>query len=112
MSDFGDKDIKEEENNHRQEDDENHRDDDEQRYDRTDRGDDENNEGNREGEGNEGEKKAEETTSLLIRNVPYGTRPDDLRELFSKYGEIKDIYIPMVRINARPTFSYLQLILR
>jgi RNA recognition motif-containing protein len=67
---------------------------------------------NREGEGNEGEKKAEETTSLLVRNVPYGTRPDDLRELFSKYGEIKDIYIPMVRINARPTFSYLQLILR
>jgi RNA recognition motif-containing protein len=38
-------------------------------------------------------------TSLLVRNIVWKTqdqqtKPDELREFFSKYGEVRDVYIP------------------
>jgi len=35
-----------------------------------------------------------ETTSLLVRNISYRVRADELRRVFSKYGELRDVYIP------------------
>jgi len=32
--------------------------------------------------------------SLLVRNLPYSASVDNLREDFSRYGEIRDVYIP------------------
>ena len=37
-----------------------------------------------------------ETVSLLVRNVSYRVRADELRSLFSRYGELRDVYIPQV----------------
>ncbi|CAG5115413.1 unnamed protein product [Candidula unifasciata] len=46
-------------------------------------------------------------TSLYVRNVPDGTRPEDLRSLFGKYGPISDVYIPMDYYTRRPRgFAY------
>ncbi|TFJ82320.1 hypothetical protein NSK_006439 [Nannochloropsis salina CCMP1776] len=33
--------------------------------------------------------------SLLVRNLGFDTRQEDVRRLFDKYGEVKDVYIPM-----------------
>ncbi|KPM11061.1 RNA recognition motif containing protein 2 [Sarcoptes scabiei] len=32
--------------------------------------------------------------SLFIKRIPFETRSDDLRALFSRYGRVKDVYIP------------------
>ncbi|ESN91968.1 hypothetical protein HELRODRAFT_181891 [Helobdella robusta] len=34
-------------------------------------------------------------SSLFIRNVPADARSDELREIFSKYGPVTDVYIPL-----------------
>jgi len=34
------------------------------------------------------------TTSLLVRNVSYRVRPDELKRIFSRYGDVRDVYIP------------------
>ncbi|CAN7997120.1 unnamed protein product, partial [Ixodes hexagonus] len=48
-------------------------------------------------------------SSLFIRNVPDGTRPEDLRSLFGKYGPITDVYIPVDYYARRPRgFAYVQ----
>ncbi|XP_014668746.1 PREDICTED: serine/arginine-rich splicing factor 10-like [Priapulus caudatus] len=48
-------------------------------------------------------------TSLYIRNVPDGTRPEELRSLFGKYGPIKDVYVPLDYYTRRPRgFAYVQ----
>ncbi|BFY98436.1 hypothetical protein BsWGS_01475 [Bradybaena similaris] len=48
-------------------------------------------------------------TSLYVRNVPDGSRPEDLRNLFGKYGPISDVYIPMDYYTRRPRgFAYVQ----
>lgn len=36
------------------------------------------------------------TASLLVRNVSYRVRSDEIRRVFSRYGEIRDVYIPQV----------------
>ncbi|CAG5123315.1 unnamed protein product [Candidula unifasciata] len=47
-------------------------------------------------------------SSLYVRNVPDGTRPEDLRSLFGKYGPVTDVYIPMDYYTRRPRgFAYL-----
>lgn len=47
--------------------------------------------------------------SLYVRNVPDGTRDDELRSLFSKYGPISDVYIPLDYYTRRPRgFAYIQ----
>ena len=38
------------------------------------------------------------TTSLLVRNLSYRVRADEIRRVFSRYGEIRDVYLPEVRI--------------
>ena len=45
---------------------------------------------NREGRGRE------MSTSLLVRNLSYQVRADELRKAFSKYGEVRDVYLPQV----------------
>ncbi|KAJ8304662.1 hypothetical protein KUTeg_018245, partial [Tegillarca granosa] len=34
-------------------------------------------------------------TSLYVRNVPEGTRSEDLSTIFGKYGPLTDVYIPL-----------------
>lgn len=36
------------------------------------------------------------TTSLLVRNLSYKVRAEDIRNLMVKYGEVRDVYIPQV----------------
>jgi len=36
------------------------------------------------------------TTSLLVRNLSYRVRADEIRRLFVRYGDIRDVYIPQV----------------
>ena len=40
--------------------------------------------------------------SLLVRNIPSDTRSDELKELMSKYGNIRDVYIPLDYYSKRP----------
>ncbi|XP_035672596.1 serine/arginine-rich splicing factor 10-like isoform X3 [Branchiostoma floridae] len=48
-------------------------------------------------------------TSLYVRNVPDGTRPDEVRSLFGKYGPIVDVYIPLDHFTRHPRgFAYVQ----
>eukprot|EP00624_Nannochloropsis_granulata_P005747 evm.model.NODE_40933_length_5212_cov_14.053722.1 len=37
----------------------------------------------------------EKRVSLLVRNLAFDTRVEDIRRLFDKYGDVKDVYIPM-----------------
>lgn len=37
------------------------------------------------------------TTSLLVRNLSFHVRGDELKRLFSKHGEVRDVYIPEVK---------------
>ena len=41
----------------------------------------------------------ERMVSLKVDNITYRTRPEDMRRVFEKYGEIGDIYIPRDRYN-------------
>jgi RNA recognition motif-containing protein len=36
------------------------------------------------------------TTSLLIRNLSYRVRADEIRRLMIRYGEVRDVYLPQV----------------
>ncbi|CAI9732863.1 arginine-rich splicing factor 10-like isoform X1 [Octopus vulgaris] len=48
-------------------------------------------------------------TSLYVRNVPEGTRPEDLRSLFGKYGPVTDVYVPVDYYTRRSRgFAYIQ----
>ena len=48
-------------------------------------------------------------TSLYVKNIPDETLPDDLRDLFSKYGNLGDVYIPLDYYTKRPRgFAYVQ----
>ncbi|KAL1237827.1 Serine/arginine-rich splicing factor [Trichinella pseudospiralis] len=47
--------------------------------------------------------------SLYIRNVPYEARDDELRAMFSKYGPVRDVYIPLDYYTRRPRgFAYIE----
>ncbi|XP_076461166.1 serine/arginine-rich splicing factor 12-like isoform X1 [Babylonia areolata] len=47
--------------------------------------------------------------SLYVRNVPDGIRDEELRSLFSKYGPISDVYVPLDYYTRRPRgFAYVQ----
>lgn len=48
-------------------------------------------------------------SSLYVRNVPDGTRPEELRSMFGKYGLITDVYVPLDYYTRRPRgFAYVQ----
>ncbi|OUS47867.1 hypothetical protein BE221DRAFT_58324, partial [Ostreococcus tauri] len=40
--------------------------------------------------------------SVKIDNLSYDAREEDLREAFSRYGEIGDVYVPLDRETRRP----------
>ncbi|XP_055331054.1 serine/arginine-rich splicing factor 10-like [Paramacrobiotus metropolitanus] len=49
------------------------------------------------------------STSLYVRGVPEQTRNDELKEIFGKYGPIKDVYIPLDYYTRAPRgFAYVQ----
>ena len=49
------------------------------------------------------------TTSLFIRNVSYDTKPEDLRKLFTRYGYVRDVYIPLDYYTREPRgFAYVE----
>ncbi|KAF4723093.1 splicing factor, partial [Perkinsus olseni] len=50
-----------------------------------------------EGSYNEGE-----SSSLIVRNLNYDTSPQHVRSLFSRYGEIRDVYLPLDYNTGRP----------
>ncbi|KAF4690971.1 splicing factor [Perkinsus olseni] len=50
-----------------------------------------------EGSYNEGE-----SCSLIVRNLNYDTSPQHVRSLFSRYGEIRDVYLPLDYNTGRP----------
>jgi len=48
-------------------------------------------------------------SSLYVRNVPDSARPEELKQLFGKYGPISDVYIPLDYYTRRPRgFAYIQ----
>ncbi len=57
----------------------------------------------------EGEERREKpkdgpTTSLLVRNISYNLRPEDVKKLFIEFGDIRDVYIP--NVSCTPLLSY------
>ncbi|KAK2150424.1 hypothetical protein LSH36_406g02087 [Paralvinella palmiformis] len=48
-------------------------------------------------------------TSLYVRNVYEGCRPEEIRSLFGKYGPISDVYVPVDYYTRRQRgFAYIQ----
>jgi len=48
-------------------------------------------------------------SSLYVRNVSDGTHSEDLKDLFSKYGPVSDVYIPLDYYTRRARgFAYVQ----
>jgi len=48
-------------------------------------------------------------SSLYVRNVPDSARPEELKQLFGKYGPISDVYIPLDYYTRRARgFAYIQ----
>ncbi|CAN6306482.1 unnamed protein product [Urochloa humidicola] len=48
-------------------------------------------------------------TSLLVRNLRRDCRPDDLRRPFSKFGRVKDVYLPRDYYTGDPRgFGFIQ----
>lgn len=48
-------------------------------------------------------------TSLYVKNIPDEILPEDLRDMFSKYGALSDVYIPLDYYTKRPRgFAYVQ----
>ncbi|KAF6001267.1 Serine arginine-rich splicing factor 2 [Cyanidiococcus yangmingshanensis] len=41
------------------------------------------------------------SVGLMVRNIPFGTRQEDLLELFSPFGDVVDIFIPWDRYLRR-----------
>lgn len=33
--------------------------------------------------------------SLLVRNLTFRTRPEDVKRIFSDFGDIRDVYLPL-----------------
>ncbi|ORM42003.1 Serine/arginine-rich SC35-like splicing factor SCL30A [Babesia sp. Xinjiang] len=40
--------------------------------------------------------------SLLVRNLKYETSPDQLRSAFARFGEIRDVYLPLDYYTRKP----------
>ncbi|KAK4510352.1 uncharacterized protein ATC70_004782 [Mucor velutinosus] len=45
-------------------------------------------------------KKERSETIILVKNIPYGTSEDDMRELFGKYGELGRVLVPPAKTIA------------
>lgn len=33
--------------------------------------------------------------SLLVRNLTFRTRPEDVKRIFSDFGDVRDVYLPL-----------------
>ncbi|XP_004205612.2 serine/arginine-rich splicing factor 10 isoform X1 [Hydra vulgaris] len=48
-------------------------------------------------------------TSVFVRNVHHDVRPEDLRRVFEKYGDISDVYVPLDYYTRESRgFAYIQ----
>ncbi|KAL6755322.1 hypothetical protein V8C86DRAFT_2679070, partial [Haematococcus lacustris] len=43
-----------------------------------------------------------ERVSLLVRNLPLDVRQEDVRDMFQRYGEVRDIYLPKDYYTGKP----------
>lgn len=50
----------------------------------------------------------EETDRLFIRNLPFSTTEDDMRDLFSKYGNIIECHIPVDGSNRNKGYAFVR----
>ncbi|XP_057305803.1 serine/arginine-rich splicing factor 10-like [Hydractinia symbiolongicarpus] len=49
------------------------------------------------------------TTSVYVRNIHHDVVSDDLRKMFSKYGPLSDVYVPLDYYTREPRgFAYVQ----
>ena len=42
--------------------------------------------------------------SIFIKNLPYEVREDDLKDVFTKFGRLRDVYIPLdyyTKVNSK-----------
>jgi multiple RNA-binding domain-containing protein 1 len=46
-------------------------------------------------------------TTMLIKNIPYETTLDDLRTIFSPFGELKRLVLPPTRTIALLEFAHI-----
>ena len=50
-------------------------------------------------------------SSLFVRNVPFDVRKSQLEHIFARYGEIRDVYIPLDYYTREPRgFAYIEFI--
>ncbi|HYF37225.1 MAG TPA: RNA-binding protein, partial [Prosthecobacter sp.] len=41
-------------------------------------------------------------TKMYVGNIPFSATENDLRDLFSAYGVVTDVFLPMDRDSGRP----------
>ena len=59
-------------------------------------------------EGTEDEaEKIEDSGRLFVRNIPFSTTEDDLRELFSAHGALTEVHLPLDNNNKSRGFGYI-----
>lgn len=50
-----------------------------------------------------------ESNSILVRNLNYRTPPEELKKVFSEFGEVTDVYLPLDYYSKRPRgFGFIQ----
>lgn len=59
------------------------------------------------GGGRDSGRDASGTVSLLVRNLSYRVTADEIRRVFSRYGDTRDVYIPVVSFHIPTNFSAL-----
>lgn len=74
--------------------------------DRGERGGDRNDRGSRGGDRSSGS-----ITSLLVRNLSFNIRADEIRKVFSRHGDVRDVYIPTVNYQCLSAFCIFDFLL-
>jgi multiple RNA-binding domain-containing protein 1 len=54
---------------------------------------------------------AAETARIFVRNLPYAAREDELSKIFSKYGDVSDLHMPVDDIGRGKGFALVQFLL-
>uniref|UniRef100_A0A915J7E9 RRM domain-containing protein n=1 Tax=Romanomermis culicivorax TaxID=13658 RepID=A0A915J7E9_ROMCU len=48
-------------------------------------------------------------SSLYLRHLPETVRPEEVKSIFMKYGQVRDVYIPCDHFTNRPRgFAYVE----
>lgn len=56
-----------------------------------------------------GSRRKDRSTSLFVRNIAFEARADDIRKVFSRYGYVRDVYIPLDYYTKEPRgFAYVE----